>query len=983
MSHSLLNQISQAVQTSFIDARIASNAQYRPELLLNHSQSGEKVLTYLTQELKHCESFCISVAFITLGGLTPLLGLLKELENKGIPGKIITTDYLNFTSPAALDKLSGLKNIELKFFRTSADSGFHTKGYIFQQDNSYRIIIGSSNWTQKALTLNHEWNTRLVSMQEGAFAQQVLCEFNRLWSDEQSLDWAQARQEYIQNYQQPFFKALRENSQSGRHVLAQKHYEPNAMQNAFVSNLLKQRNEGVHRSLLISATGTGKTFASAFALKRLGAQKALFVVHREQIARKSCETFKKIFGSSRTMGVLSGNSDKERVENADFLFATIQTLSKDANLNKYAATAFDVIVIDEVHHAAAASYEKILNYFTPKLWLGMTASPDRPDGGNIYEIFDHNIAYEIRLEQALEANLLCPFHYFGITDIDIDGKSIDDELKVFSSLETEQRVNHVLTQAKYYGYSGDRVKGLIFCRTIKEAQAMSEVMNQKGLKTCALSGSDSQEVRERAIDRLNANGQDPERLDYILTVGIFNEGVDIPEINQVIMLRPTESPIVFIQQLGRGLRKSPGKEFVTILDFIGNYQNNYMIPIALSGDRTYNKDTMRRYVSTGTQVIPGASTLYFDEVSRQKIFDSIDKARTQELKLVTQAYTHLKNKLGRIPSMMDFEDYGSLDVTKIFLTKKNNKAFGSYYQFLEQMEPENTLHFSATEHEILANLSTKFGLGKSVLEITMLKQAIDGEAALIDATNKALLQMYERRMTGMEVSSMKAKLSNEFEQKSVQPKWQHCVYVKEGNGELSIAPDFKQMLKANPEFKQACQDILSFALKRYDDRFKQRYLDTNFCLYEKYTYDDVCRLLNWSRNLNGQNIGGYFYDKETRTLPVFINYNKDDGAIQYEDRFVSPTQLIALSKRPRKVTSSDADHIFKRTREDQDNRIFLFVRKNKDDKEAKEFYFLGEIKAQGEPISVSIDGKPEAAFEIDYRLMHPVRGDIYEYLTDL
>lgn len=976
----MIQEITQAVKTSLLDARISSNALYRPQLLRNHQASGEKVLTYLSQELKHCQSFCISVAFITLGGLTPLLGLLKELEKKGIPGKVITTDYLMFTSPDALDKLAGLSNIELKLFKTTQDEGFHTKGYIFQQDNSYRIIIGSSNWTQKALTLNHEWNTRVVSMKDGEFAQQVMGEFTQVWNNEHCLAWSQVREDYIQNYRQPFFKTLRHSVQTGAQDERDKHFQPNPMQEAFVRNVLEQYQNHAKRSLLISATGTGKTFAAAFAVQRLGAQKALFVVHREQIAKKSCETFRKIFGSQRTMGVLSGNSCKEAVENVDFLFATIQTLSKDSQLTKYAASAFDVIIIDEVHHAAASSYLKLLNYFTPKLYLGMTASPDRPDGGNIYELFDHNIAYEIRLQQALEADMLCPFHYFGLSDIQINGKSVNDDEMVFTRLEQSARVDHIIAQAKYFGYSGSRVKGLIFCRTVEEAKEISSLMNEKGYRTCALSGQDSQECREEAIERLNAPKEDPNRLDYILTVGIFNEGVDIPEINQVIMLRPTESPIVFVQQLGRGLRKSPGKEFVNILDFIGNYQNNYMIPIALSGDRSYNKDTLRRYVSTGTQVIPGASTLYFDEIARQKIYDSIDKARTQELKLVKEAYVQLKNKLGRIPTMMDFDDYGSLDVTKIFSTKKNQKAFGSYYAFLEQMEPQYQQRFSVAEHEILTNLSMKYALGKSVLEVAMLRQAMQDKGSLVEKTNQMLWRCYERRMSEQETRSTKAKLMNHFEQKSVQTKWSHCVFVQQTPSGVQIAPEFESMLAANPEFKQACQDVLTFALKRYETRYKARYQDTNFVLYEKYTYDDVCRLLNWSRNLNGQNLGGYFYDKETKTLPVFINYHKADEAIQYEDRFISPTQLIALSKRARKVSSTDADHIYKRTPEDLENRIFLFVRKNKDDKEAKEFYFLGEIQAQGEPMAVSLDG--DDAFEIDYRLSEPVRADIFEYLTD-
>lgn len=239
---------------------------------------------------------------------------------------------------------------------------------------------------------------------------------------------------------------------------------------------------------------------------------------------------------------------------------------------------------DEAHHVPADTYQKVMKHFTPKLWLGMTATPDKRDdnieGRNVYELFDHQIAYEIRLQQAMEENLLCPFHYFGITDLAIIG---DDEeaSRDFSVLTSDERVKHIINEADYYGYSGDKVKGLIFCSSIKETEELSEKFNHminpstgQKFRTIALNGSASEQERQNAFERLAMNKEDAtadhEPLDYIFSVEILNEGVDIVEVNQVIMLRPTQSPIVFIQQLGRGLRKAYGKEYVVILDFIGN-----------------------------------------------------------------------------------------------------------------------------------------------------------------------------------------------------------------------------------------------------------------------------------------------------------------------------------------------------------------------------------------------------------------------------
>ena len=442
------------------------------------------------------------------------------------------------------------------------------------------------------------------------------------------------------------------------------------MQVGFIINLKKIIESGEKKALLISATGTGKTYASAFALRELKFKRMLFLVHRGQIAKQSLKSYRKVFGNDISMGLVTG---KHQDYDVDFIFATIQTLSKDEVLKKYDRQAFDAIVIDEAHHSSASSYKKVMDYFTPELWLGMTATPDKRDdnleGRNIYEIFNHQIAYEIRLQDAMEEDLLCPFHYFGITDLEVIsdvGKTVQEKEENFRYLTSDERVYNIMKQAQFFGYSGERVKGLIFCSRIDEAKELSEKMNEKGWRTLVLSGSDSESVRTNAIERL-AGEESEEALDYILSVDIFSEGVDVPEINQVIMLRPTESPIIFIQQLGRGLRKAEGKEFVVIIDFIGNYRKNFMIPIALSGDRSYNKDNIRRYVTEGGRIIPGASTVHFDKISRQKIFQSIDNANFSDIKLIRENYRNLRDVHDVIFSICCFEKF--LKVSKFSYLK--------------------------------------------------------------------------------------------------------------------------------------------------------------------------------------------------------------------------------------------------------------------------------------------------------------------------
>lgn len=687
-------------ETAYINSSAASNLAYRPEFISNNYKRGKKVLSSIEDELLKCDQFQISVAFITLGGITPLLQTLRELEDRGIKGEILTTNYLTFTEPKALKKLNDFSNITLKMYNVDVTiEDFHTKGYIFKKEEIYRIIIGSSNITKTALTTNREWNTRLISTEEGEVTQNIIEEFNELWNSEYALNFDEFYEQYKEKYR--IIKKQRKIA-LGEEIPSIEKYrlEPNSMQVGFIINLKKIIESGEKKALLISATGTGKTYASAFALRELKFKRMLFLVHRGQIAKQSLKSYRKVFGNDISMGLVTG---KHQDYDVDFIFATIQTLSKDEVLKKYDRQAFDAIVIDEAHHSSASSYKKVMDYFTPELWLGMTATPDKRDdnleGRNIYEIFNHQIAYEIRLQDAMEEDLLCPFHYFGITDLEVIsdvGKTVQEKEENFRYLTSDERVYNIMKQAQFFGYSGERVKGLIFCSRIDEAKELSEKMNEKGWRTLVLSGSDSESVRTNAIERL-AGEESEEALDYILSVDIFSEGVDVPEINQVIMLRPTESPIIFIQQLGRGLRKAEGKEFVVIIDFIGNYRKNFMIPIALSGDRSYNKDNIRRYVTEGGRIIPGASTVHFDKISRQKIFQSIDNANFSDIKLIRENYRNLKDKLGHIPALVDFDKYGEMDVLRIF----DNNSLGSYYKFLVKYEKGYTIRLSEDEEKVI------------------------------------------------------------------------------------------------------------------------------------------------------------------------------------------------------------------------------------------------------------------------------------------
>lgn len=989
------NEMRQGFETAYIDGSVVSNTAYRPQFVSNNHKEGKKVLSSIEDELLSCDRFQISVAFITMSGITPLLQTLKELERKGISGQILTTNYLNFSEPRALKKLNELSNIELKMYDVEAAAeGFHTKGYIFKKEEVYRIIIGSSNITSAALTCNREWNTKLVSTEQGEMAKQIVAEFGELWNSQYTLKFDDFYERYKEKYK--IIKHQREIAKQEETISIEKYkLQPNSMQVGFITNLKKilAANENNDRALLISATGTGKTYASAFAMRELGFKRVLFLVHRGQLARQTKKSYEKVFAKSVSMGLVGAGYNEY---DADYIFATVQTLSRDEHLLEFDSSHFDCIVLDEAHHVPAETYQKVMRHFNPRLWLGMTATPDKRDdnvaGRNVYELFDYNIAYEIRLQQAMEDNLLCPFHYFGITDLSIIGDENDVD-RDFNMLTSDERVKHIVNQAVYYGYSGDKVKGLIFCSGIKETETLSAKYNQtinpetgKLYRTIALNGSASEQERQDAFERLAMNESDASSdktpLDYIFSYEILNEGVDIIEVNQVIMLRPTQSPIVFIQQLGRGLRKADGKEYVVILDFIGNYNNNFMIPIALSGDRTYNKDNIRRYIMEGGRVIPGASTVHFDEISRKRIFASVDNANFSDIRLIKENYTNLKNKLGRIPALRDFDDHGEMDVMRIF----DNSSLGSYYKFLVKYEKEYKVRFDKDEEMIIEFISKKLASGKRIQELQLLSRILAYARGLsrlgLFAGLSEDMKAFGKTVSKNQQENIVNIMTNEFPAGASKKTYSQCVFVEEDEGDFKPTSAFINKL-SNIDFYNAIKELVEFGISRYRRDYSDCYGQTDLVLYQKYTYEDVCRLLNWENNEVPLNIGGYKYDKKTKTFPVFINYDKSEDisdTTKYEDHFTSNKTLVAISKSGRSMSSEDVQN-FLNARE-RGIEVELFVRKNKDDKISKEFYYLGPMTASGNASEFTMANTTKNAVEIEWILDVPVREDIYEYIVN-
>ncbi len=947
--YELLQDFNSSLQTGYVDKSVLSNIEYQPELLVNQKHPPKKVLSTILQELENCDQFFISVAFVTTSGVAVIINKLKELEDVGISGKILVSQYLNFTQPEALKRLLQFKNIDL---RIAVTGNAHTKGYIFKNKEHYNLIVGSSNLTAQALSTNKEWNIKVSALDESGIVEKVLGEFHA--------DFANATPvtlEYILTYEEIYKKQfLISNIRQTESLFeAPIIISPNSMQIEALDNLKNLRAQSKNKALIISATGTGKTFLSAFDSKAFNPKRLLFVVHRLTIAKESLKTFRKVFGTDKSMGLYSGS---ERELHCDFIFSTIQTISKSDHLDQFSKHHFDYIIIDESHRSGADSYLRLINHFEPKFLLGMTATPERTDGNDIFRIFDYNIAYEIRLSRAMEEEMLSTFHYYGVTDLSVDNKIVDNKTD-FNFLISSERVDRIIEQAKFYGSDNGITRGLIFCSRKNEAIELSALFNSRGYKSIALTGDNSEEERAISIEILETDNLSM-KLDYIFTVDIFNEGIDIPKINQIIMLRPTESAIIFIQQLGRGLRKADGKGYLTVIDFIGNYDNNYLIPIALFGDTSYNKDSLRKLIAEGSRMIPGASSINFDEITKERIFQSIDSANMQLFADLKKDYNLLKYKLGRTPMMMDFVNHGSRDPFP-FIEYSN-----SYYNFIVKVEKDFNSYLTKQQVKLLEQFSKEINNSKRLEESLLLKLIIESGTLSISDFKQQVYSEYGYSISHETIKSCLSNLNFEFIRKD-----EKIIYEKDNT--LFFYDDFIETLRS-PSFKLFLQDSISYSIHEFNNKFKKELYKDGLILYNKYSRKDVCRLLNWEKDISSTVYGYRTHDSVT---PCFVTYHKSDSVdhtINYNDHFINQSTFAWESRSNRKLGSNEITAV------EKSKRILLFVKKT--DGEGSDFYYMGDVSIiQGsiEQSTMANSNLPVVHFK--FRLHQPVTESLYQYIT--
>lgn len=908
---------------------------------------------YITQSLHECRSFIFNVAFINLSGVQLLLDTFKLLDEKGIRGKILTSTYLNFTEPKALQKILEFKNIQLKVYDSQElNKGFHPKAYLFEHDNEYKIVVGSSNITASAFKTNIEWNIENTVNKNGIFLNSLYQEFESLWEESFTVT-----DKFLLEY-----KKYRADIVEYRDYNYKKELKLNFMQEYALEriNYIKTINET--KALVIAATGTGKTYLAAFEVKYSKPKRLLFLVHRENILLKAKESFEAVI-KDKSIGLYTGNKkelDKE------YIFSTIQTLS--SNYKDFRIDHFDYIIIDEAHHITSPSYKKIYEYFKPGFLLGLTATPNRMDGNNIYKLFDDNIVCDIRLSTALEQNLVAPFHYFGISDIkqiDYVNKDITNTAEIAKLLMVNKRVEYIIRMMEFYSYSGTKRKVLGFCVSKEHAIYMSEEFNKKGIESVCLTSVDSIEKREHEIKRLE---DDNELLEVIFSVDIFNEGIDIASVNMILMLRPTNSPIVFVQQLGRGLRKYKGKEFLTVLDFIGNHNKAFLIILALAGNKKIDKESLKLALFNNFAALSNAH-IFMDRISKHRILEQIDNENFNSFKYLKEGYLEVKSLLGnKIPALTDFLVYDEYTSPLDYINESK-----SYIEFLARVEKTKELKDICSNESFLKAVRFIEWLlpVKRVYEFVILKYLLDNDSIDIDTAEKILAKYLKAVNTDTIKHSFEYLTQNYFDKAQIS----RYLKLAELKGDTLVrSGDFNSIL-TNDIYKLYIFNSLEYGILNYEKSFGLKdYGMPFFKIYEKYNMLNIAQVCNFNKIHSSFRGSGFLKFKDDFFLFITIEKDKLSTALKYKNDFLSNDMFTFVSKPGHSKDKGDGEKLCKN--KEFGVKLHIFARKFAlVDKKTQNFIYLG--------LADSVEHHGDKPVTVKLKLQKTLSDELYEEFTKI